>query len=156
MLLVRFRSDGNGFGVLPNSIFGLFRLRPVDDLSVLRGCSLKLSNVLVGEPGDGGEFACDVAAEQPADREKECFREVGVTLLGIEPLELGMAEKLVCSSSTAYEFDRRNMLRNLEPARFGGRGRPGSMVSGVASRLGAVVEGFEYGGVAGVFTIRGF
>lgn len=156
MLLVRFRSDGNGFGVLPNNTFGLFRLRPVDDLSVLRGFSLKLSNVLVGEPGDGGEFACDGAAEQPADREKECLREAGPTGLGIESLELGIGEKLVCSSPTTCELDRRNMLLNLEPARFGGRGRPGSMVSGVAARLGAAVEGLEYGGVAGVFTIRGF
>lgn len=141
--MVRFRSDGNGFGVLPNSTFGLLRLRPVDDLSVLRGCSLKLSNVLVGEPGEGGEFVSDVAAEQPTDREKECLREAGATVLGIESLELGIGEKLVCSSSTTCELDRRNMLLNLEPVRFGGRGRPGSMVSGVASRLGAVVGGFE-------------
>lgn len=132
MLLVRFLSDGNGLGVLPNNIFGFLRLRPVDDLSVLRGRSTKLSNVLVGEPGDGGEFACDVAVEQPADRDNEYLREAGSMVLGIESLELGIEEKLVCSASPVCEFERRNMLLSFAPARFGGRGRAGSIVSGVA------------------------
>lgn len=132
MLLVRFLSDGNGFGVLPNNTRGLLRLRPVDDRSVLRGRSTKPSSVLVGEPGDGGEFASDGAAEHPADRENECLREAGAKVLGMESLELGIGEKLVCSSSTACEFERRNMVLNFDAPRFGGSGRAGSMVSGVA------------------------
>lgn len=132
MLLVRFRSDGNGRGVFPNRIFGFLRLRPVEDRWVRRGCSPKLFNVLVGEPGDGGEFACDVAAEQPADREKECLREADVMVLGMESLELGIGEMLVCSPSIVCEPERRNMLRSFDAARFGGGGRAGRTVSGVA------------------------
>lgn len=133
MLLVRFLSDGNGLGVLLNKIFGFLRLRPVEDLSVLRrGGSPKLSNVLVGEPGDGGELVSDVAVEQPADCENECLREAGATVLGMESLELGIGEKLVRRSSAAWEFERRNMLRNLDPAPLGGSARAGGMVSGVA------------------------
>lgn len=101
MLLVRCRSDGNGLGVLPNRIFGFLRLRPVEDRSVLRGRSPKLSNVLVGEPGDGGEFASDVAVEHPADREKECLRAAGAGALGMESWELGMGENSVCGPSAA-------------------------------------------------------
>lgn len=36
-----------------------------------------LSNVLVGEPGDGGEFDCECAGELREDRVNEGFR-VGV------------------------------------------------------------------------------
>ena len=69
MLLVRFLSDGSGFGGLEKRILGFLRLSPVDDRSVFRGrelgrCwSVQLSTVLAGETGEGGEVESDVVVE---------------------------------------------------------------------------------------------
>lgn len=81
--------------------------------------------MLVGDPGEGGEFDAVVVGEWSVERDLDVLRGKGMrgccaTAFGADPFSATL-NRFPCIGSTLCEFDRRNRpLIVLEVERFGG------------------------------------